>query len=689
MCVLEVIVTNKDDAVRAQELGAGRLELVADINVGGVQPSIDDVRLVLEAVSIPVNVMVRNKSESFVYNDDDVKAMVDYIREIKKFNPNGFVFGSLTPDGKVELDVLKVILKETEGFDFTFHRAIDEAYSQLRSTVDINGLKGITSILTSGGMEYDITRNIHILKEMSIRSDYQIILGGGVKLENMEFLLMHNPDAQIHMGSGLYVDGDYNLGLDSEKFNEVLQTLGKLEFRDEYDSLGTIKVCKNAYYGAQTKRAYNNFVITKRKPSKEFNYAIVKVKQAAIEANYISGILSKLERDAMMEACSEIIKGMYDDMFITDTIQGGAGTSFNMNVNEVIANRANEILGGTLGSYDIIHPNDHVNLSQSTNDVIPTAIKVALVYELTALKGELRKLRDSYKSKELEFDSVIKMGRTHLQDAVPIKLGQEFGAFAASVTRDVKRIDQVIVDLQSTNLGATAVGTGINSSVTYINNVVDQLNIFTGLEFRKALNYVDETRNADIYMEVSSCLKMLAANTSKVCNDLRIMASGPNTGFGEIILPQRQPGSSIMPGKVNPVVPEVVNQICFKVYGSDLTVSKAVEAGQLELNVFLPVVQTELFESINLLKNGSRTLRLLAIDGILANREYCLETLEKSAGLATALAPIIGYERASVVAKRAVKERISIKDLVRSEGLLTEEEIELVLDVNKMTRPND
>ncbi len=459
------------------------------------------------------------------------------------------------------------------------------------------------------------------------------------------------------------------------------------KFRIETDSLGEKLVPIDAYYGIQSLRAKENFQITKQKVHKEMIKAIAITKKAAAQANCEAGMISNKINDAIGLACDEIASGKLGSQFITDMIQGGAGTSINMNANEVIANRAEEILGGKKGVYSIVHPNDHVNFGQSTNDIIPTSGKIATIKLAEKLLIEMRRLHKSYLDKANEFGGVIKMGRTHLQDAVPIRLGQEFNAFASALERDIKRIETALEYLKFLNMGATAVGTGLNANKIYIEKVVEIISDYTHIEFKQADDLVDSTRNLDSFVWLSSALKTCAITLSKTANDLRLMASGPKTGFNEINLPQMQPGSSIMPGKVNPVIPEVINQIAFQVMGNDVTITKAAEAGQLELNVFEPVLFVNLFQSLDILKRGIRTFYQRAISGITVNKELCILYVERSAGIVTALAPHIGYKLSSEIAKEAIKLNRSIKDLVIEKQILSEEDLEIILNVNNMTSP--
>lgn len=457
--------------------------------------------------------------------------------------------------------------------------------------------------------------------------------------------------------------------------------------RIEKDLLGTKEVPKDAYYGIQTLRAVENFPITGYPPHNELIKAFGFVKKAAAMANAEVGVLNPKIADAIIKASDEIIDGKLREQFIVDSIQGGAGTSFNMNANEVIANRAIELMGGEKGDYKIISPNTHVNMAQSTNDAFPTAIHIATYSLAKGLIDTLEELKNSFKNKEAKFDNVIKMGRTHLQDAVPIRLGQEFGAYARVIERDIKRIKQSVQHLNEVNMGATAVGTGLNAKPEYIKRVVEILADLTGYPLVNAENLVDATQNTDVYTEVSSSLKILAINLSKIANDLRLMASGPRTGLKEINLPARQPGSSIMPGKVNPVMAEVINQISFQVIGNDHTISLASEAGQLELNVMEPVLVFNLLQSLSILQNGVKVFTKYLVDGIEANVDRCKQMVENSVGIVTAINPHVGYEVATQVAKEAITSGRSVREICLERGLLTEEELDIILDPKEMTEP--
>ena len=461
--------------------------------------------------------------------------------------------------------------------------------------------------------------------------------------------------------------------------------------RLEHDLLGERHVPYEYYYGIQTLRALENFnisgVLLNFYPSLIDSLAMVK--EAAAEANFELGLLNKPVRDAIVKACQEIGNGKFHNHFVVDMIQGGAGTSTNMNANEVIANRALEILGHEKGEYAFCHPNNHVNLSQSTNDAYPTAVKIALIISNQKLVRVLSDLIESFKRKASEFSEVIKMGRTQLQDAVPMTLGQEFEAYAVTLSEEIERLNQNAKLFLEVNMGATAIGTGINSEPEYSEKVMNHLRRITNLDLALASNLVEATQDTGAFVMYSSAIKRLAVKLSKICNDLRLLSSGPRTGINEINLPPMQPGSSIMPGKVNPVIPEVVNQIAFKVIGNDLTVTFAAEGGQLELNVFEPVIVQSLFESIEMLKNGMTTLKLRCIDGITANKERCRDMVHNSIGLVTALNPIIGYEKATAVAKEALTSGKSVYELVIENKILTEEQLNRILAPENMIKPGN
>lgn len=457
-----------------------------------------------------------------------------------------------------------------------------------------------------------------------------------------------------------------------------------MRYRIERDSLGERQVPAEAYYGIETLRGKENFEITKRGICRQLIKALAIVKKAAAKANIDAGNISEKVGKAIMLACDEILNGRLHGQFVTDLIQGGAGTSINMNANEVIANRANELLGGRKGEYDFVHPNDHVNFGQSTSDVIQTAGKIAVVKQLKKLQVELKKLYNSYLDKAEEFKNVIKTGRTHLQEALPITLGQEFFAYASALNRDIKRIDTAIDALLEVNLGGTAIGTGLNANEKYCKKVILHLSKFSGEDVRIAKNLIDATRNLDAFGYASSMLKLLAIDLSKTASDLRLMASSGPNGFNEIILPNVQPGSSIMPGKFNPVIPEVVNQVCFYVMGLDVTVTKAIEAGQLELNVFEPLILMSLFEEITTLRRAARTFNNLAITDLKVNPNLKYH-IDNSVFLITALTPHIGYDTACSIVNEAMKENKTIKEIVLEKGLLSNSLIDEILNNRDIT----
>lgn len=459
--------------------------------------------------------------------------------------------------------------------------------------------------------------------------------------------------------------------------------------RREHDLLGERDVPYEYYYGVQTLRAIENFNISGVTLNfyPELINALAVVKMAAAKANYELGLLSQPIKDAIVQACKEIINNKFHTYFAVDMIQGGAGTSTNMNANEVIANRALEILGYEKGQYEHCHPNNHVNLSQSTNDAYPTAIKIALINTNKRLVKVLENLVNSFRSKGEEFTHVIKMGRTQLQDAVPMTLGQEFEAYASTFGEEIERLNENANLFLEVNMGATAIGTGINADPDYGPKVVEHLRDITKMDIKLASNLVEETQDTGAFVMYSSAVKRLAVKLSKICNDLRLLSSGPRAGFNEINLPPMQPGSSIMPGKVNPVIPEVVNQIAFKVIGNDLTVTLAAEAGQLQLNVMEPIIVQSLFESIEMLKNGMRTLVYRCIKGITANEEHCRKLVENSIGLVTALNPVLGYETCTQLAKEALEGNRSVYELVLEKKLLSKKELEKLLAPENMIGP--
>jgi aspartate ammonia-lyase len=460
---------------------------------------------------------------------------------------------------------------------------------------------------------------------------------------------------------------------------------GEGKFRIEHDSIGDKEVPIDAYYGVQTLRAAENFLITGLSMHPDIIYSIVYIKKAAAKTNCEIGLLDPKKADAIVKACDEILDGKFLEHFIVDPIQGGAGTSINMNANEVIANRAIELLGGKKGDYSIIHPNDHVNKGQSTNDVIPTAGKMTAIKLLLTLRFQIQCLYLALEKKAIEFKDVIKMGRTQLQDAVPVSLGQEFQGYADAVKRNEKRLEFAVEEMTSVNLGGTAIGTGINADKKFIERIVPVLNEVIGWDILKqATNMIDSTQNLDSFVAVSGIVKSCAVTLSKIANDLRLLSSGPRAGLGEISLPAKQNGSSIMPGKVNPVIPEVVNQVAFNVIGNDTTITLAAEAGQLELNAFEPILFYNLFQSIDTLGFAVETFTDNCITGIVANEKRCRELVDNSIGIVTILAPEIGYQAAADVAKKALKLDKSVFEVVTSEGILDAEKAREILDPKKM-----
>lgn len=459
--------------------------------------------------------------------------------------------------------------------------------------------------------------------------------------------------------------------------------------RREKDLLGERDIPADRYFGVQTLRAVENFAISGISISQypHLINALAAVKHAAALANRDLDLLSPEIADAIARTSKEIRGGALHSEFVVDVIQGGAGTSTNMNANEVIANRALELLGRSKGEYDVVHPNNHVNLSQSTNDVYPTALRIAAQWALHDLDDALTQLQGAFTSKAQEFVDIVKMGRTQLQDAVPMTLGQEFNAYGVTIGEDVERLREAGLLIREINMGATAIGTGINTDPAYAEIVRSHLSEVTGLELVTSPDLVEATQDTGAFVQLSGVLKRVAVKLSKICNDLRLLSSGPRAGLNEINLPAMQPGSSIMPGKVNPVIPEVVNQVCFQVVGNDLTVTLAAEGGQLQLNVFEPVIAFNLFQSVEMLTHACHVLRERCVVGITANREHLRAMLERSIGVVTALVPYIGYERASAVAREALQTDRGVYELVLEKAWLTQEQLEEVLSPDAMTKP--
>lgn len=460
-----------------------------------------------------------------------------------------------------------------------------------------------------------------------------------------------------------------------------------METRTEHDLLGEIEVPADAYYGIHTLRAHANFALSGLGLHRELVVALAEVKKACALANVRTGYLEERTGGAIADACDEVAAGKLHDEFITDVFQGGAGTSANMNANEVLANRAIELLGGTKGDYGLVHPLDHVNLSQSTNDVFPTAVRVAAIRMVVTASKAMAELQRALQEKENEFAGVLKIGRTEMQDAVPITLGQEFAAWAQAMQRDWWRLYKVEERLRQVNLGGTAVGTGLNADRKYVYVVVDILREITDLPLARAENMIDVTQNCDVFAEVSGLVKAAAVNLAKIAGDLRILSSGPRAGIAEIKLPALQAGSSIMPGKVNPVVTEAVSQAAFQIMANDQAITLAAASGQLELNAFLPMLSHNLFQSLQLLANAATLLANECIRGIEADEDRCRELVENSFAMLTALSPYIGYEAASDLAREAQATGKTIRQVALDKGLFTNERLEKILSTEEMTKP--
>ena len=459
--------------------------------------------------------------------------------------------------------------------------------------------------------------------------------------------------------------------------------------RIERDSLGERELPADVYYGIQTARAIENFPISGWRPYPSLVRATIQIKKAAARVNADLGALAPRIADAIGVAADEVLAGRFRDQFIVDPFQAGAGTSHNMNANEVLANRAIELLGGAKGDYSLVHPNDHVNMSQSTNDVFPTAMRLAALEEVSKLIVSLEQLAESFRAKSVEFDQIVKSGRTHLQDAVPIRLGQEFGAYARAIRKNSDRIARAAEELREVGLGGTAVGTGLNAVAGYRRRVVDELSRIINQPLRATEDYFETMQSMSPFVAISSSLRTLATDVVRITNDVRLLSSGPNTGFGEINLPAVQPGSSIMPGKVNPVIAEMTAMVCFQVIGNDLAIATAAQAGQIELNVMMPVIAFNLLMSLSIQTNALTVLRKRCVEGITANEERCRWYVEHSIALVTALSPRIGYARAAAIAKRAIEKGRTIRETIKEEGLLSAQELAEVMDARAMTEYED
>lgn len=458
-------------------------------------------------------------------------------------------------------------------------------------------------------------------------------------------------------------------------------------YRTESDMLGKIQIPEAAYYGINTARALENFKITGRSVNMKLIHAMVLVKKAAAMANMHLKQLDKEKARAIMSACDEILAGDFADQFVVDPLQGGAGTSTNMNVNEVVANRSIEILGGEKGDYHIIHPLNDVNMSQSTNDVYPTALRIAAIRELRSTADAFADLQEAFQIKENEFADVLKLGRTQMMDALPMMVGQEFGAWSKAIARDRWRIYKVEERLRQINIGGTAIGTGMNASHKFIFLMTDLLQDMTGLGLARSEFPIDVTQNMDVFTEVSGLLKSAAVNLVKISSDLRLLGSGPRGGFGELNLPAVQAGSTIMPGKVNPVMAEMMGQVSMRVMANDFAITQAAMSGQLELNAFVPLIAESLLESLEILTNGVNAFREKCIEGITVNADRALENLENSTALVTALVHHIGYDKSAEIAKKALSDNRTIRELVLEAGYLTSDELDKILNPYQITNP--
>lgn len=460
-----------------------------------------------------------------------------------------------------------------------------------------------------------------------------------------------------------------------------------MKFRIEKDSLGEVKVPKDAYWGAQTQRAIENFPISGQKAHPAFIWASAQVKKAACVTNRDLGLIEASHAEAIIQACDEIIDGGFHDQFMVDIFQAGAGTSHNMNCNEVIANRANEILSVPKGRYDPVHPNDTVNMSQSTNDFIPTAIRITGLMLSLHLKVRLDALKEAFYNKANEFDSIIKSARTHLQDAVPIRLGQEFSGYAGCVERHIKWIENASAELGEIGLGGSAAGTGLNCHPDYRKMVAENLAEQTDFDIRPAQNYFEAMQSMAPFVGLSSALRNFAQDLSRIANDIRLLSSGPRTGLAEVLLPARQPGSSMMPGKVNPVMAEMANMVCFAVIGNDEAILWAAQAGQIDLNVMMPLIAYKLPESMTILTNAVDVFTRFCIDGLTADPERCKAYAESSAAVVTALNPVIGYAKAAEIVKRSYAENKSVRKILLEEKLIDAKKIDEILDLINLTEP--
>ncbi len=614
----------------------------------------------------------------------DKKALVSFIGQIELFN--GL-------DDQERLDLISnADLNSYQEGDYLFNEHSPREYIYIIYEGEVELIKrtpyGKEERLAFFG-KFDFLGEGSLMDDSPHSTSARIVMNSRILCVHRNYFKEHGPESLKIFSNVARVISRRMRHANNKLVNSAAQYLSG-RTRKEHDLLGNRDVPAEMLYGVQTLRALENFNIS----GVSLNFfpdlisSLAMVKMAAARANHDLGLLSKPVCEAICQACQEIMTGKFHYHFVVDMIQGGAGTSTNMNANEVIANRALEILGHERGQYKYCHPNNHVNLSQSTNDAYPSAVHIALILMNRKLIKTVEELIKAFAKKAEEFAHIIKMGRTQLQDAVPMTLGQSFSAYATTISEEVERLNQNAALFLEVNMGATAIGTGINSEPGYSEKVTQYLRDITGMDIKLAENLVEATSDTGAFVMYSSALKRLAVKLSKISNDLRLLSSGPRAGLNEINLPPMQPGSSIMPGKVNPVIPEVVNQIAFKVIGNDLTVTMAAEAGQLELNVMEPVIVHSLFESIEMLKNGMDTLIQRCINGITANEKHCRYQVENSIGLVTALNPVLGYEECTNLAREALESGRSVYELVLEKELLSKEELEKILLPENMIGPH-
>ncbi len=614
----------------------------------------------------------------------DKKALVSFIGQIELFN--GL-------DDQERLDLISnADLNSYKEGDYLFNEHSPREYIYIIYEGEVELIKrtpyGKEERLAFFG-KFDFLGEGSLMDDSPHSTSARIVMNSRILCVHRNYFKEHGPESLKIFSNVARVISRRMRHANNKLVNSAAQYLSG-RTRKEHDLLGNRDVPAEMLYGVQTLRALENFNIS----GVSLNFfpdlisALAMVKMAAARANHDLGLLSKPVCEAICQACQEIMTGKFHYHFVVDMIQGGAGTSTNMNANEVIANRALEILGHERGQYKYCHPNNHVNLSQSTNDAYPSAVHIALILMNRKLIKTVEELIKAFAKKAEEFAHIIKMGRTQLQDAVPMTLGQSFSAYATTISEEVERLNQNAALFLEVNMGATAIGTGINSEPGYSEKVTQYLRDITGMDIKLAENLVEATSDTGAFVMYSSALKRLAVKLSKISNDLRLLSSGPRAGLNEINLPPMQPGSSIMPGKVNPVIPEVVNQIAFKVIGNDLTVTMAAEAGQLELNVMEPVIVQSLFESIEMLKNGMDTLIQRCITGITANEKHCRLQVENSIGLVTALNPVLGYEECTNLARLALESGRSVYELVLEKELLSKEDLDKILLPENMIGPH-